>query len=309
MTAYDAHAADQQHSSRRHADEDVRGPLETRGEPCRSHSLAELLAVGRCEVALQHRLERVSLHELHRAERLARRAREVALARTLYPGRPRHAPTRHVREQQEDRERRQDHESQTPVEEHHHGEHRHEGDAVADQRHGRGDGDVAHLADIADEAVDEVAGTRAVVEAQRESQRVRVDAAANGVHRAGSGECEAHRHEIGRKRPDPRRGEDGHGAHGEQHHDAGVRGRSGGHDGIDHELQRPRLNDADGDLDEHRREPADDEPAIRPQMRAEKTQEAAQRSGLLRHCTAPSGTRRARSAAAKDRSTTSVQVR
>src|SRR5690606_38270893 len=84
------------------------------------------------------------------------------------------------------------------------------------------------------------------------------------------------------------------------------------HDGVDHELQGPRLEDPEGDLGEHGDEAARDETAVRSEEGAEEPAEAPQRARLGRAIGAHARTpacESARPAAANVRSTIWRHVR
>src|SRR5690606_13031751 len=147
------------------------------------------------------------------------------------------------------------------------------------------------LPDVGDEPVDEVAGAGAVVEAQREPQRVCVDLGTDRGHGPGPCQGEAHGHRVGGQGAQARDRDDGEGAQDEQAHGARLlAGRARGDDGVDDELQRPRLENAEGDLGEQGHEAAGNQgplgPQVRTQVREGPTQRrcgAAQISGAGAH--------------------------
>ena len=270
----DAPSSDDEHDREGEPDDHVGSALEARGEAARGDALAERPLVAVLEGAAALLLEPVRLHDPDRAERLGRGVRDLALALAgaarhrddLAAARPRHDRVGERGSEHDEREQRIHH--------HHHDRQDHEGDHVADERQAGRDGHLLQPPDVADEALHVVAVLRAGVVLLPERLQMREHARAQARRDAGSDERENDRRAVLRdgahadepEQQDPAGEEQGDARAGLSLRGALRRAEAHG-DGVDHDLQRPRLRDAHHDLDQHHRDAAGHDPALAAQVR------------------------------------------
>ena len=277
--------AEPQHQGRAERDEQVHRTLEPGGQPRGVRARRQILAVLAGEGLRERALEGEGANHLDRADRLGRGGGHGALLAALLPGRLVDAPAAPRRGDQEEGSGREREQGERRVQREHHRRHADDGERVCQPRQERRDGHVLQHADVADDPHDQVAGPRPVVEREREPLQLAVQLVPYRRQHAVADEREPDGAVVGRERPQPGEHDDRDRGHREQRRRVERLEETEAGDAVDvrraehavqHELERPGLEQPEGNLAVEREERDDDQRTLATQVRPTPSQQASQ---------------------------------
>ena len=277
--------AEPQHQGRAERDQQVHGPLEPGRQPRGVRARRQIPAVLAGEGLRERALEGEGANHLDRSNRLGCGGGHRALLPALLPGRLVNAPAAPRCGNKEERSRREREQGKRRAQRKHHRRHADDRERVRQTRQECRDGHVLEHADVADDAHDQIAPPRPGVKREREPLQPPVQLVPHRHQDSPADEREPDRAVVGRERPQPGEHDDQGGGHREQRRrvegleetEAGdaVDVRGADH-AVQHELQRPGLEQPESNLGVEREKREGDQRTLATEVRPTPSQQASQ---------------------------------